>query len=318
MFAKGGGLMQAGALLRAAREADGIGLREISRRTHYSASYLSLIESGKRAAPANVVAAYEVALGSDLEKLIALSKTPAAVDNDTLSDVSTMLAATRRIEDATGPLAVLLAVQGMAGMAETFAARARTAKAESASAVASEINQYRGWLEFATGAETAARRSLTKAVTLAKRSHDTDRLVHGLSFTAYVNAEQGRYAEAATLSDAALSVKKVHPLIGAFERFQRARLHAVTGERPDAERCLVLADKAAESAEDIELPDAGYWYTPGFFGLQRARVLRTLGHEERAMDEVRAAVAALPTGHRAAEWARKWRRAASGDTDVPH
>lgn len=55
--------MESGALLRAAREAAGVGLREIAALTHYSPSYLSLIERGKRDIPADVVAAYQSALG---------------------------------------------------------------------------------------------------------------------------------------------------------------------------------------------------------------------------------------------------------------
>lgn len=54
--------MESGSLLRAAREAAGVGLREIAALTHYSPSYLSLIESGKRAVPTEVVAAYRSVL----------------------------------------------------------------------------------------------------------------------------------------------------------------------------------------------------------------------------------------------------------------
>ncbi|GAB0103505.1 hypothetical protein JMUB6875_24780 [Nocardia sp. JMUB6875] len=52
-------------MLRAAREAAGIGLREMARRTHFNASYLSLIETGRRPVTAEVVAAYERTLGRD-------------------------------------------------------------------------------------------------------------------------------------------------------------------------------------------------------------------------------------------------------------
>lgn len=55
--------MESGAQLRAAREAAGVGLREIARLTHYSPAYLSLIESGKRPLSAEVSAAYNAALG---------------------------------------------------------------------------------------------------------------------------------------------------------------------------------------------------------------------------------------------------------------
>lgn len=305
-------------MLRAAREAAGAGLREIARRTHYSPAYLSDIERGKRPAPADVVAAYETALGSDLDRLTSLTKTPASVDTAALSDVAVMLSATRRIEDATGPLAVLPAVTGMATMAETFADQARSCAARKAAGMASEIDQYRGWLEHATGADKASGRSLRKAVELAQVSDDPDRLVHGLSFTAYVDLERGERTVAAALSDAALAVRRVHPLIRVYEHFQRARIHAVEAEPAEAQRRLCVADRAMEAADGHEPPEAGYWYTPGFFGLQRSRVLRMLGQEDRARQEVRAAVDALPEEHRRAEWAAKWRRAADGETDVPH
>lgn len=309
--------MEPGSLLRTAREAAGIGLRESARRTHYSASYLSLIEAAKRAVPAAVGAAYETALGANLERLTAVAKTAASVDMNALSDVVVMLSATRRIEDATGPVAVLPAVKGMAAMAEGFANRASITRSEAAAGIASEIDQYQEWLEHATGAEAASRRSLGKAVGLVQQSGDPDRLAHWLSFTAYVGVERGE-PEAAPLSDAVLAVPGVHPLIVVYEHFQRARIYAVSGDSRLAQHQLVLADAAAESAENEERPDAGYWYTPAFFGLQRARVLRTLGQTERALDEVRAAVDALPVEHRRAEWAAKWRRAAEGYTDVSH
>ncbi|MEV0360198.1 hypothetical protein AB0H71_29495 [Nocardia sp. NPDC050697] len=93
---------------------------------------------------------------------------------------------------------------------------------------------------------------------------------------------------------------------------------ALTGECRAAEAALTDADHAQAAAADEAPPTAGYWYTPGFYGLQRARVLRTLGLTEQASAEVVAAVAALPEEHRRAPWAVKWRVAASGEIDVPH
>ncbi|MGF0314644.1 helix-turn-helix domain-containing protein [Nocardia fluminea] len=304
-------------MLRAAREAAGVGLREVSRRTHYSATYLSDIERGKRPVPADVVAAYETALGADMERLTAVSRSPSSVDTTALDDVAVMLSATRRIEDTTGPVVVLPAVRGVAEMTETFADQARIRAAGRAASLASEVAQYQGWLEHATGAGAAARRSFRKAVELAQESGDADRLAHGLSFHAYADLERGDHVEAAALSEAVLSLPGVHPLLRVYEQFQRARVHAAADEPQAAQHRLVLADSAAQSAEDEPRPDSGYWYTAGFFGLQRARVLRLLGQDDRARDEVRSALAALPDDHRSATWATKWRQAADGTTDVP-
>ncbi|MFB7837881.1 helix-turn-helix domain-containing protein, partial [Streptomyces sp. NPDC056056] len=146
------GAVDPGALLRAAREAAGISLRGMAERTFYSRTYLGAIETGQRPVPAGVTAAYERVLGTtDLGRLTAAAISASSVDASTLSDVASMLSAMRRVEDATGALSVLPAVRGVSAMTEQFARQARTAKT-AAAALASEVTQYRGWLEHAVGA----------------------------------------------------------------------------------------------------------------------------------------------------------------------
>ncbi|MGH3919905.1 MAG: helix-turn-helix domain-containing protein [Pseudonocardiaceae bacterium] len=55
--------MTVGETLRAARNAAGISLCVMATRTHYSKAYLSMVETGKRAATTDVVKAYERVLG---------------------------------------------------------------------------------------------------------------------------------------------------------------------------------------------------------------------------------------------------------------
>ena len=55
--------MMIGEALREARNAAGISLGVMATRTHYSKSYLSMVEAGKRTATADVVKAYEKVLG---------------------------------------------------------------------------------------------------------------------------------------------------------------------------------------------------------------------------------------------------------------
>ncbi|WP_280205024.1 hypothetical protein [Nocardia farcinica] len=106
--------------------------------------------------------------------------------------VARMLAATRRVEDRVRSSAVLPAVRGMAAMTEQFVIEARGRAAR----LASEAAQFCGWLEHASGADAAARRSLDKALPLAEDCHDADRLTHALSFRSYMAAEAGDYAGA--------------------------------------------------------------------------------------------------------------------------
>jgi transcriptional regulator with XRE-family HTH domain len=55
--------MTIGEALKEARNASGLSLRVMATRTHYSKAYLSMVETGKRAATPDVVKAYERVLG---------------------------------------------------------------------------------------------------------------------------------------------------------------------------------------------------------------------------------------------------------------
>ncbi|MCC3326615.1 helix-turn-helix domain-containing protein [Nocardia abscessus] len=310
--------MKQGSILRTAREARGVKLRAMAALTNYSPAYLSLIESGKRPVPQRIVDAYERVLGTDLGRLSTVAGSAANVDASSLREVATMLASMRRIEDATGPVAVLPAVQGIGKMAESFAEQANSALAKRSAMIASEISQYRGWLELVTGADTASRQSLARAVQLAEAANGPDQLAHALSFTAYASLARNQWHEAESYAEVVMSVAQMHPLIRVYENYQLARVHAVSGNTRAAQHTLILADKAAEDSEGEEPPEAGYWYTMGFWCLQRARVLWILGQHERARDEVQHGLAEMPESHRSAEWATKWVRAANGETAVPH
>jgi transcriptional regulator with XRE-family HTH domain len=57
-----------GAILKATREAAGLSLQAMARRAHYSKGYLSNVEAGKRRATPEIVAAYDRALGDDVDR----------------------------------------------------------------------------------------------------------------------------------------------------------------------------------------------------------------------------------------------------------
>ncbi len=66
-----------GAKLRQARLAAGVSLAVLATRTHYSKSYLGNVETGRRAATADVVLAYEQALGGDVDRRSLLTRVAA-------------------------------------------------------------------------------------------------------------------------------------------------------------------------------------------------------------------------------------------------
>ncbi|WP_280406633.1 helix-turn-helix domain-containing protein [Nocardia carnea] len=275
----------AGAILRAARQSSGISLRELGRRTHYSASYLSLIESGKRAVPPGVVAAYERVLGADLGRITSVAKAPATVNAAALQEVSGVLGSLRRVEDATGALTVLPTVRGLADMVS-----------HSPTALASEIVQYRGWLEHAVGADATARRTLGTAVKIARAAGDPDRLAHSLGFLGYVTTSTGNFGAVLNLYDAALSVRGAHPVIDAYGRMRRAEMLAEMNEERKATRALL------PDSPNADPPDSMYWWSPGFAAVQRAGVLARLGHPAEAVREAEAGLAEMPEEHRRTEW----------------
>lgn len=73
------GPLDVGAALRAAREAAGLSLAQMAARTCYGKSYLGNVETGKRRATADVVLAYERALGEDMERRDLLTGLAASV-----------------------------------------------------------------------------------------------------------------------------------------------------------------------------------------------------------------------------------------------
>ncbi len=275
----------------------------MAERTFYSKAYLGLIETGRRPVPVGVSTAYERVLGTtDLGRLSAATRSPATVDANALLDVAAMLAAIRRVEDAIGALAVLPIARGISSMTEQFVRKARTVRTEAAT-LASEVVQYRGWLEHAVGADAAAQRSLATAVDLARKSGNPDRLVHSLGFAGYVAwSATGDYGEVIGLSDAALAVRGAHPVLTAYARMRQAELLAARGERHAAYSALSAADMAASAAAECTPPEAMYWWTPGFGAVQRGGVLALLGDAEQAIEEATDGLTGMPLEHRRTEW----------------
>jgi hypothetical protein len=97
-------------------------------------------------------------------------------------------------------------------------------------------------------------------------------------------------------------VRRAHPILGVYDRYQRAEILALRGERHRAEHALTRADRAAERADTLTLPDWGYWYVAGFWGLQRGLVLTALGRRAAAVDEAAQGLAALPAAWRSTTW----------------
>ncbi|WP_324193992.1 helix-turn-helix domain-containing protein [Nocardia farcinica] len=297
-----------GELLRELRCAAGIGLRRMAAQTHYTPSYLSLVETGRRPVTEGVLDRYRAVLsdpvldGVDVHRLGATVADPSGAGAAGVADLSVILGKTRHLEDTVGAAAVTPLVRGMDSTARELA-RYRSG-GTAAAGLASAVARYRGWLEHDTGQPRVADRVLTDAARLAEYADDQSQLAHALSFRAYTARHMGDLRRALDLTDAALGVTRAHPILAVYDRYQRAELLARDDDTGAAARALAVADRAAEEAERFDLPTFGYWYTPGFWGLERGVVLAAMGRHADAVREAEQGHAALPAEHQGAGWAR--------------
>nr|WP_278264057.1 helix-turn-helix transcriptional regulator [Nocardia sp. AG03] len=295
-----------GALLRELRTAAGLGLRQMAGRTAFTPAYLSMVETGAKPVTEPVVEAYRKVLGDptlgladvDLERLAATVAAPEQAGVSGLDDLAVILERTRHLEDQVGASLVVSVIRGIDGVARALAGVGGV----EAAALASEVTRYRGWLEHATGRGMIADRVLGDAAELADAADDGSQLAHSHSFRAYVARHAGQLGKAVDLTEAAISVTGAHPILRVYDRYQRAELLAVQGNRSASLRALHMADLAAEAAADVELPAFGYWYTPGFWGVQRGIVLALLGRHVEAVREAEAGVSAMPAAHQSSGW----------------
>lgn len=292
-------------------------------RVHFTPGYLSMIETGQRPVTAEIIAAYGQVLGVDLHdedvnrrnllklpalalvdarRLQAAANDPAGAGRSALADLDLMVDRARHLEDEVGSRPVLPIIRGVDALTRKLARE--QAGGRRAGVLASSVARYRGWLELDTGNPQQADASLDIAASLAEEFEDPTQLAHSRSFRAYSARRQGAIDLAVALTDAALAVRGVHPILTVYDRYQRAELLALAGETRKAEKALLAADTAAEKAADVELPDFGYWYTAGFWGLERGIVLTASGNRDAGIREASQGLAELPAGHADAGWAR--------------
>lgn len=239
--------------------------------------------------------------GVDMARLQAAINDPAGAGVGSIEDVSMILGRTRHLEDVVRPGMVVQLVRGIDGVARALAGQG--AGGQVSGVVASEVARYREWLEHATGNPHSADQTLGDAARLADEGGGRSQLAHALSFRAYTSRHCGDLARAVDLTEAAIAVTGAHPILGVYDRYQRAELLAWRGGDTYRATCaLHRADAAAEATDGIDLPAFGYRYTAGFWGIERGIVLAVMGRRTDAVREASDGVAALPAEHQGAEW----------------
>lgn len=287
--------MTRGADLRAAREQAQISLGQMAERTHFTKSYLSLVETGKRPTGPDIVAAYGRVLGSVATRI------------PTLDELAGTLAATRKLEDETSAAHVLPSVHAQRRLADHLPSTPE------ATGLASEIEQYLGWLHIPGRAWREAEQHLNTAAVLALQADDPQRLAVALSFQSYRALEVDDLPAAEALNEAALRDTRVDPGLRAYMQIQQAEVLARRGDRHAAAKTLTGADRLVENLPDAEeLPASSYWYTPAVLLGHKGFVLHALGDRSAARRAASDSLALMPDSWSDSEWAVKHRRLAEG------
>lgn len=286
-----------GAGLRAAREAAGLSLTQMAVRTRYGRSYLGNVETGRRRATADVVLAYERALGEDVERrgvlsgLAASVVAPAAVGaliqrgfaaalgNGRVDDWLERVESYGRDYMTTGAAALqdrlaadLVVIQQRLDSPALWAAAARM------------LTVYG---KTTPGAREASR-WYRLATVAADRSRDKDTRVWVRGRSALALAYEGAGLQTATnLAEQALALSDDRPSLGALNaRMALAHASAVRRDRATALEHLEdgrrLFDQAGsyEQVSDFAVPE---WRMATFMSM----LLSRLGHPKavQAQDE---------------------------------
>jgi transcriptional regulator with XRE-family HTH domain len=294
---------ETGAKLRRARQAAGLSLATLATRTHYSKSYLGLIETGCRTTTAEIVLAYERELGDLVDRrglltgLAASVVAPAAVSELIRTGFAAALAG-RTATDDWQERAVAYGVDYMT----VGAAEIQHRLARDLVVLQQHVDQPRMWAVAArlmtTYGKTASDRKeavrwYELAGTAADRSGDTDTRVWVRGRSALALAyEAAELPTARRLAEQALAISG-KPSLGRLNALvAQAQVAGVRGDRAtalstldDARRVFDVAG-SSEQISDFAVPE---WRFHTFASM----LLSRLG-DPRAVDEQDAADATRP------------------------
>jgi hypothetical protein len=244
----------------------------------------------------------------DWERITFAACHPRRVDAATIDVLADVLAATRRVEDQIGSAGVLPSIHAPRGLAASLLADAPSPIRDRLGSLTGELHQYLGWLLAETGHLEQARVELDAALALGVEFDDPDLTSLALSFKGHLAWMVGNPHGVIALSGAARRDTRVFLAQHAFNAHQEARGWAMAGERGEVDRALAHADTLAERAlsRQADTPPNLYWYSPGFFTLQRGLTWHTLADTRiaaRAATELTNGLHELPAAERDSEWA---------------
>lgn len=293
--------------LRAARESAGLSLRQLAPLIYRSRAMLHDLETGRRrptAADAGRLAEVLDApvlvdlldapgpglTGDDAERLAHAAQHPGRVDATTVDILARLLAELRRLEDTTGPAAVLPVVLDHLGRVTTLADEAPGRYRNTLVDAAGQWEQFAGWLRAAMGQQSAATAHYAQTMAAGLEVDRPDLTATALSMRGHLAWQARRPGPLLSLTEAAMR-QPAGPAVRAVAAQQLARGHALTGDRTAADAAMDQADELT-SGQPV-LPPWMYFHTGAYLDLQRGVVYLLTGRPDAAIVAITAGLAGV-------------------------
>ncbi|MGC5033925.1 helix-turn-helix domain-containing protein [Micromonospora sp. DT229] len=307
-----------GAHLRAAREAAGHSLAGMAALTHFSKSYLGLVETGRRPATPDVVERYEHALGVPIgtpadpvrlthEWLIGDSPVPQQlragrrIGTGLIETLESRVIELRHLDDTVGSRTLLPVIRAELDQAEHLA---RTASytdvlGKRLHTVIGELAQLAGWVASDAGHYRDAQRLYLSGVTAAEAAGDRALGAQLLSSLAYQITNVGKREDALLIARSAVTgAPHATPLVRALLLERLAWAAARLRDTDTTRRALDAVNDAYDQRTDgIAEPEWVYWLNRAEIDVMAARCLIELGQPTTAEPLLTRALAAYNHDH---------------------
>ncbi|MBQ6639915.1 MAG: helix-turn-helix transcriptional regulator [Saccharopolyspora sp.] len=309
--------MSTGADLRAAREAAGLSLNRMAERTHFTKAHLSMVETGKRSAVPDVVAAYEQALGMPLspapgdplrvahEWLVSTSpmavqtRSGRKVGNSLASELEARVVELRHLDDTVSSDELGPVIFKELGEAESLIRSASFTEpvGRRLFTAVGELAQLAGWVASDAGEYRQAERFYLSGVAAANGAHDKVLGAQLLSSLSYQTANVGNPADAALLARSAImGAQEATPLVRTLLLERVAWASAKAGDTEATWRTLDMVDDTYERRGADE-PEWTYWLNRAEIDVMAGRCLIELGAPGKAAPLLSSAIATYPAEH---------------------
>lgn len=321
IFANGTRGMNAfGDALKRLMAARGIGVRELSRMSHYTSGHISNLRTGKKRPSTDCAAELDELLGAGGELAAitgedqnapgdstwefphrALAPAAAAAQADDVDPAQHLLHLRQVLADSDnlfGPVRIIPVIREHITMIQQLRYGRTGQDSRELLCIQARYAESLAWLCQDSADFRAAQYWLDRSLEWAHMAADEQWAAYTLARKSQLAGDMHDPASAVDLAEAAARLAGDGTRLRAAGAAYQAHGHALAGD-PDA--CLRILDEAHEiAAAPDEEPGApwGPWLSTGYVEIQRARCLTALGDHQQAAELFGSAIAGIPASLR--------------------